>query len=58
MKKCVCDMCKTNDANHRFKVKKLKSVVRSDLHVMRWVQIDICDCCYNKLLRAKEVQHD
>lgn len=58
MKKYICDVCKTNTANYHFKVKELKSVVRSDMHVMRWVRIDICDRCYNKLLRAKEVQHD
>lgn len=54
MNKCVCDMCRQNPTNHKFKVKRLLSVVRSEMHVMRWVRIDICDSCFNKLLRIKD----
>ena len=54
MDKCVCDICCKNTAVHKFKVKRLQGVVRADMHVMRWVRIDICEACYNKLLRAEE----
>ena len=58
MDKCVCDICSTNTAVHKFKAKRLQGVVRDDMHVMRWVRIDVCEPCYHKLLRAKEATHD
>ncbi len=51
MIKEICDICHQNEPYHKYKVKKLKSVVRSDMHVLRWVRIDICDACYNRLVR-------
>lgn len=52
MNKCVCDVCCKNPAQNQFKVKRQMPVVRADIHVMRWVRIDICDSCFQKLMRA------
>lgn len=53
MDKCLCDVCCKNEANHRFKVKRLQPTIRGGLHKMAWVRIDICDSCYHMLLNAK-----
>lgn len=50
MKRIVCDICKTRDANKNFKVKQNKEVRRGGFIVYDWVEIDICPVCYGKLL--------
>lgn len=54
MDKCICDICRKNDAVHHFKVKKKMRVVRGGFHVERWVRMDVCDVCYHKLREASD----
>lgn len=50
MNKCVCDICRKNEANHKFKVKRH---MLTDYITGKWGyrNIDICDSCLNKLMR-------
>lgn len=50
MNKCICDVCRKNEANHKFKVKRHMLV---DYITGKWGyrKIDICDSCHNKLMR-------
>lgn len=50
MYKCVCDVCRSNEANQHFKVKKLCKVFRFPREVSEWVKLDICDQCYEKFI--------
>lgn len=50
MNQCVCDICCNKVAVHKFKIKKKMEVVRGEFHVLRWVKLDICDSCYQKLM--------
>ena len=52
MNKCVCDICKKNDADHVIKAKK--RWVYSDGFKGTWTKIDICEECFWKLFRAKK----
>ncbi len=54
MDKCMCDVCCKNPANHQFKAKRMLPVIRADMHVKRWVRIDICDSCFRKLLHIMD----
>ena len=51
MNKCICDICGVNEANNHFKVKQLDEyrVGFSEI-TKKWVPIDICNTCYNKLV--------
>lgn len=47
----ICDICKKRPADKHFKVKKK---VRTFPYAKReWVQIDVCEDCYQKLLASK-----
>lgn len=50
MKKIVCDVCGQRTADIHFKVKQLKAVYSGDFSTRRWVGIDVCPVCYEKLL--------
>ena len=45
MNKKICDLCKTNEADNNFKVKKDGR--------LGWERTDICDVCYRKLINSK-----
>ena len=51
MKRIVCDICKERNADIHFKVKQLKAVYSGDVSNRRWVRIDVCPVCYDKLFR-------
>lgn len=60
MNKCICDICRKNEANHKFKV---KSHMLVDYITGKWGyrNIDICDPCLNKLMRIpvdKKIEHE
>lgn len=47
----ICDICKKRPADKNFKVKKK---IRNFPYSKReWVQIDVCEDCYQKLLASK-----
>lgn len=48
MNQCICDICRENIANHRFKVKRKNFRIGNG----KWEKIDICDSCYHKMLRC------
>lgn len=50
MIKCLCDICKENEANKHFKVKRPEYRWRDGYHGTNYVKIDICENCYNKLI--------
>ena len=50
MKKIVCDVCSSNPANNRFKV-KMEKLVHSGFSRYEYVPIDICKECYDKLFK-------
>lgn len=59
MNKCVCDICRKNEANHKFKVKRH---MLTDYITGKWGyrKIDICDPCLQKLLRIpsdEKIEH-
>ncbi|MFR8012074.1 MAG: hypothetical protein ACLU8W_09990 [Clostridia bacterium] len=55
MIKCVCDICRKNEADEHFKVKKLVPTLLTELGVFdTWERIDICQECYNKLIKGLE----
>ena len=55
MLKTICDICKTNEAHKKFKVKHyIRPWRRAN---GRWERIDICTECYNKLMSIKEEKH-
>lgn len=49
MLKRICDICKTNKSNTRFKV-KVKDTYCDGNYTTRWLNLDICSKCYNNLI--------
>ena len=51
----VCDVCKKNYADERFKVKQEKTLGSYEYGIVfpkkSWVEIDICDKCYEQLIK-------
>lgn len=63
MQKCICDLCKENDASRMFKVKKLQKKFIGNVPTPNqrfgdtwgnWEDIDICSECAEKLLGLTE----
>ena len=50
MKKIVCDVCNSNPADNRFKV-KMEKLIQSGFSKYEYVPIDICKECYDKLFK-------
>lgn len=50
MIKCLCDICKENEANKKFKVKQKKRMFRNGYFWHGWDRIDVCEDCYFKLI--------
>ena len=53
MQKVLCDICKKEAADKRFKVKKEIETANYDMGFVfpkrEWIHIDICEYCYEKL---------
>ena len=53
MQKVICDICKKEAADKRFKVKKEIETANYDMGFVfpkrEWIHIDICEYCYEKL---------
>lgn len=49
MVKRICDICRTYEADNRYRVKQLKKICEFDEHGIHaksmWVNIDVCDNC-------------
>ncbi len=58
MYKCVCDVCRSNEANQHFKIKKLCGVFRFPREVSEWVELDICEQCYEKFIGVIHEKED
>lgn len=60
MIKVVCDICGTRPADNRFKVKKEIATAFIDaglaFPIKEWVDIDICEECYQKLFSKASVK--
>lgn len=58
MNKCVCDICKMNDAQKKFKVKQEKRIAIREHGLViprsKWVDIDICETCYDQLVQVSK----
>ena len=52
MEKIICDVCNKNEANRRFKVKLECGMAYQG---NKWISIDICKECYDKLFN---IQHN
>ena len=50
----LCDICKKEYLNHKFKVKKEQCFFDGMCFWLKYKRIDICDACYNKLINATE----
>lgn len=58
MTKCVCDICKENEPNKKFKVKQNKHMWRNGYYWSGWGRIDICEDCYLKLISLTDNDFD
>lgn len=56
MNKCVCDICRVNEASEKFKVKK-RMKVNHELNTFGYRKIDICESCYRGLF-GKCLKHE
>lgn len=54
MTKCVCDICRKNEASKHLKIKKLTPTLTECETFEKWQRIDICQGCYNKLIKGLE----
>ena len=58
MNKCICDICKRNTADKHFKVKEKREFPTYEYGLVlmnsHWINIDICEGCYAKLMNIKE----
>lgn len=55
MKKCICDFCKTKEADRRYKVRRTYFGVPFEQNR----QVDICDDCYIKLfVKGEKIQNE
>lgn len=50
MVKCLCDICKENEAKKQFKIKGRDREYRTGNFWVEYAIIDICENCYDKLL--------
>jgi hypothetical protein len=58
--KCICDVCRSNEANQHFKVKKLSGVWtwRGRYEASEWAELDICNQCYEKFIGVIHERED
>lgn len=54
MTKCLCDICHKNEASEHLKVKKLTPTLTECGEYGKWKRVDICQECYNKLIKGLE----
>ena len=59
MNKRICDICDKNEASNRFRVKQEKEVADYStfgflIPKMEWVEINICDECFEKMNTIKD----
>ena len=55
MKKCICDLCRKNEADYRYKVKLSKrfwDIICGDRIWSGYKKLDVCKHCGEKLLFA------
>lgn len=52
----VCDICKTNSVDVKIKYKyKAERLTRFLFHPFEWEEIELCQKCLDKIIKAKEV---
>ena len=59
MNKRICDICEKNEANNSFRIQQEKEVASHStfgflIPKMEWVEIDICDECFEKMKTIKD----
>lgn len=59
MNKRICDICEKNEANNSFRIQQEKEVANYStfgflIPKMEWVEIDICDECFEKMKTIKD----
>lgn len=59
MNKRICDICDKNEANNSFRMQQEKEVANYStfgflVPKMEWVEIDICDECFEKMNTIKD----
>lgn len=59
MNKRICDICEKNEANNSFRIQQEKEVANYStfgflVPKMEWVDIDICDECFEKMKTIKD----
>lgn len=59
MNKRICDICEKNEANNSFRIQQEKEVAGYSsfgflVPKMEWVEIDICDECFEKMKTIKD----
>lgn len=59
MNKRICDICEKNEANNSFRIQQEKEVASFStfgfpVPKMEWVEIDICDECFEKMKTIKD----
>lgn len=59
MNKRICDICEKNEANNNFRIQQEKEVASYStfgflVPKMEWVEIDICDECFEKMKTIKD----
>lgn len=54
MIKCLCDICKKNEANKHFKVKQKERRWTNGYYWTKYAKIDICENCYDKLINLTD----
>lgn len=58
MKVTICDICDSNEANIHLKIKMLKSYYSMDEPpIKRWERIDICENCFNEIIRKSKQEN-
>lgn len=64
MNRRICDICEEHEEDKNYKVKERKEFPVFEyghiFHAPKWVRIDICPSCYEKLIKAtrKELEDD
>lgn len=59
MNKRICDICEKNEANNSFRIQQEKEVASYSIFgfpipKMEWVEINICDECFEKMKTIKD----
>lgn len=59
MNKRICDICEKNEANNSFRIQQEKEVANYStfgfpIPKIEWVEIDICDECFEKMKTIKD----